>query len=368
MKFVLFSDLHLDAPFAGLGRDGRAAARRRQALRDTLRNVVALAIEVQADALLCGGDLYEHESFTDDTLRFVQMTFAALHRLPVYIAPGNHDYLCPSSLYARADWSPNVHVFQSGALTPVPLSDGLTLWGAAHSVPAGTPDFLDGFRVDRGGGHLALFHGSERGWLGEQGTGKQPHAPFDAAQIPAAGLHHAFLGHYHRAKAAPYHTYPGNPCPLAFGEDAGRGAVIASLQPDMTVERVWRDVAACQVSDRSLSVNGCQSLEDVRDRLASGLQGLEGCVRIRLTGEVPAELDLNRAALETAGSALDAFVLDLRDVQVAYDVERLSQEQTVRGAFVRDVLVASDLDEDQRRRLLVTGLRALDGRSDLEVE
>ena len=54
MKFVLFSDLHLDAPFVGLGSD--VASRRRQALRDTLRTITELARRVRADALLCGGD------------------------------------------------------------------------------------------------------------------------------------------------------------------------------------------------------------------------------------------------------------------------------------------------------------------------
>ena len=63
------------------------------------------------------------------------------------------------------------------------MDDGLILWGAAHRGPANTPGFLDGFKVDREGVHLALFHGSERGWFSDQETGKQLHAPFDAGQI-----------------------------------------------------------------------------------------------------------------------------------------------------------------------------------------
>ena len=51
----------------------------------------------------------------------------------------------------------------------------------------------------------------------------------------------------------------------------------------------------------------------------------------------------------------------------AYAIEQIAQEQTVRGQFVRDVLAAGGLPEDQRRRVLITGLRAFDGRPDLEV-
>ena len=101
MKFVVFADLHLDAPFAAAGAEGRAARGRRQALRDTLGQIAALAAAVRAEALLCAGDLFEHERLSPDTAAFLQATFAALHPLPIYIAPGNHDWLGPTSAYIR---------------------------------------------------------------------------------------------------------------------------------------------------------------------------------------------------------------------------------------------------------------------------
>jgi len=364
MKFVLFSDLHLDAPFAGLGAD--VANRRRQALRDTLHNITELASRVGADALLCGGDLYEHESFTDDTMQFVRGAFGALS-MPVFVAPGNHDWYGRTSMYQRADWPANVHVFSTASLTRVPLAAGVTLWGAAHCMPAGTPGFLDsGFRVDGDGIHLALFHGSERGWIQAQGEGKDPHAPFDEGQIPAAGLHHAFLGHYHKPKDGPHHTYPGNPCPLSFGEDTGRGAVVVTLKPDGGVQRERLQVAAYTVHDLSIDVTGSASQQDIRDRLAAALAGLTGCARVQVVGEVGPDVALNHLRAELLQGGLDRLVLSLDGVRIAYDFETIGREPTVRGEFVRNVM-ADDLDEDERQRILVTGLRALDGRTDLEV-
>ena len=86
------------------------------------------------------------------------------------------------------------------------LTAGITLWGGAHCAPANTDNFLNGFRAEGSGVHLALFHGAENSWFNEQGEGKQPYAPFDAIQIPEAGLAHAFLGHYHRPRDAERHT------------------------------------------------------------------------------------------------------------------------------------------------------------------
>ena len=58
------------------------------------------------------------------------------------------------------------------------------------------------------------------------------------------------------------------------------------------------------------------------------------------------------------------FETDLLDV--AYDVARLRAEATVRGEFVREVLAAG-LSESDQTRVLVAGLRALEGRADLDV-
>ena len=367
MRIVHFADLHLDSAFAWAGADGREARRRRQALRDSLLKIIALARAVNADALCCGGDLYEHERVTPDTAQFLRATFGELAPMPVYIAPGNHDWYGPESLYAGVPWSPNVHLFREARLWPATLAAGVTLWGAAHRAPANTPNFFERFTVDGSGVHLALCHAAERSWLAEQDGGKQPHAPFDAEDIERSGIAHAFLGHYHKSKAAPRHTYPGNPDPLSFGEDGERGAVVATLRGDGSVERTWRSVAVTETHDLRLDVSGCTSRQQVRDRLVQVACGLSGVARITVEGELSPEVDLHQEDLQVAlRDAFDAVQIRYGELRSGYDIETIREEQTVRGQFVRDVL-ESDLPLDARRRVLATGLRALEGRSDLEV-
>ncbi len=367
MRLLIFSDLHLDTPFKWLGQE--LARSRRQALRETLRRICKLADSERVDAVLCGGDLYEHDRFTPDTKMFLRETFERLHPLPVFLAPGNHDWYGARSLYRQVDWSPNVHVFTEPRLRPVELASGLTLWGAAHCAPANTDGFFDsGFSVDRDGVHLGLFHGSESSEFRWQEDGKAPHAPFSARQIPAAGLDHAFLGHFHTPKDAPWHTYPGNPDPLTFGETGDRGAVLAEIGPDGRVTRVRHRVAVSEVHDCFVDLTGVTHSGEVRERVAAEVKGLTGVVRVTLSGEVEPEVDVRLSDLESGWDDLEALVPRRGAICVAHDLDELRQEKSVRGEFIRRVEGDLSLDETIRRRVLTTGLRALAGRSDeLEV-
>ena len=366
MKIVHFSDLHLDSTFTWAGASGDAARRRRQALRDTLRRIVDLARDVEADALFCGGDLYEHERAGRDTAEFLRQTFASLDPVSVYLAPGNHDWYGPDSLYSRVEWSSNVHVFSESALRPVELETGVTLWGAAHCAPANTGNFLDGFRAEGPGVHVALFHGAENSWFSEQGEGKQPHAPFDAAQIAEAEIDHAFLGHYHRAKDAERHTYPGNPDPLAFGEDGERGAVVATIDAAGRITRERHIVAQTAIHDIEIDISGYTTQQQIRDALAEQVRGLGGFARLTVRGDIAPEISVTESDLRDAMRAFDAVQIRLEALRPGYDFDTLRIEPTVRGQFVADVLGAG-LDTVEERRVLMTGLRALEGRRDLEV-
>ena len=366
MRIVHFSDLHLDSPFAWAGATGDAARQRRQALRDTLLRIVTLAREVNADALLCGGDLYEQDYFSPDTAIFLRQTFEDLDPIPVYIAPGNHDWFGPQSLYAQVDWSENVHIFREAKLCKVELSGGLWLWGGAHLGPANTGNFLDGFQVERSGIHIALFHGAERSWFNQQGAGKQPHAPFDSRDIETAGLAHAFLGHYHLPRDAEFHTYPGNPDPLSFGEDGPRGAVVATIGPQGRIARERHRVAVTQVHDLELDVTGLNDKQQVLERLVAETSSLSGFARITVKGEIAPTIDIREGDLRSRLDCFGAVQIVFGDIRPTYDMESIRQEPTVRGQFVRDVL-DSDLSDFDKNRVVVTGLRALDGRTDLEV-
>lgn len=368
----MFGDLHLERGFAWAKPD--AATRRRQAIRSTLTEVFRVADEVAADAVLCAGDLYENEFFTPDTQEFVASTFDCGR--PVLVTPGNHDHWSSGSMYARANWSSNVHVYSASHFESFELAAGLRVWGAAHVAPTGTPGFFDAapaWRVDSGPGDvdLALFHGSERAGFTHEGTDKVQHAPFDAAQVAHAGLTHAFVGHYHRASTGAHHTYPGNPDPLEFGETDGRGAVVVDISDGAAVSVRHVRVATTHCHQAEVDISECRSSTDVLDAVLSALQPLDGFVRIDLIGALGTEIDFDVRSLRQAlpAAALEGLddILIRNRARRRYDYESLRLETSVRGHFLDLVLDDPDLSDADRSLVAELGLRAFDNRTDLEV-
>src|SRR5215471_9586986 len=103
MKFIVTSDLHLDTSFSRNGFEPCIGRKLRLSLQQTLLNVVDLVQSTEADALLCGGDLYEHDRSTPDTAALLRCAFARIDPVPVYIAPGDDDWYGPQSLYRQID-------------------------------------------------------------------------------------------------------------------------------------------------------------------------------------------------------------------------------------------------------------------------
>jgi hypothetical protein len=96
------------------------------------------------------------------------------------------------------------------------------------------------------------------------------------------------------------------------------------------------------------------------------VENLTGVARVTLKGELDPRVDLRPTDLRGDAPWLDGLQVRAGQLNPGYDLKLLSSEPTVRGQFVRDVQ-AANLSSEESRRVLLTGLRALDGRDDLEV-
>ena len=158
IKILHCADMHLDSPFEGLA-SGKARLRRREQ-RELLRRLAELARSEEVDIMLLSGDLLDSDNTYYETGEELNQCLRSLS-IPVFIAPGNHDYYSLKSPYARLKLPSNVHVFSKNEIEYVPLPElKLRVYGAAFTEKHSAP-LLRGFSAERKEGimNIMCVHG-----------------------------------------------------------------------------------------------------------------------------------------------------------------------------------------------------------------
>lgn len=360
VRLLLFSDLHLDRPYPWA--PPAIAEARRTATREMLVALMGEARTRSVDAIACAGDLFDRRTVKPATLRWLAVALRS-SGVPVLVAPGNEDYVGPLGGYSSHEWPDNVTVFDTDRFTAVEVGQGLTVWGAAHTEAHRTQSFLQGFTVDRPGPNIALFHGADIGGRDREPE-SDPCATFTEPVLERAGFDHALVGHYRQHHFGARHTYPGAPVAHDFGPSSTGGAVLVTVTSGGMVEREYIPVPSPGLHEVEVDVTGATSPADVVSRAGSSVAGRNGVVRVTLTGRLSPDVVLRRDDFGQLPGPATELIVRLR-AGVDVDVDRLRDEQTIRGQFVRDVLAAG-LSDERRDRVLLIGLRALAGHGELE--
>lgn len=344
-----FSDLHLDANFASSYLPAKVARRCRERLRQTLRRILELARTRQAGAVTIAGDLFERERLSHDTASFLYEEFEKLSPIPVFIAPGNHDAADAVSLYQRGRWPDNVTIAIKPALTEWRLSKDFSLWSAAHLSPSDRHNFLESFRVPEPSGPnkpfpILLLHASV---MASRTAEVRAHTPLTLEDIRASGFPLALLGHYHTSRILRSDkllaVYPGSPEPLGFQNDGGHDVAWIQLTPGEPIRPPnveLLSLATLKFETVTIQVDDCRHRDHLIDKIlqvAHERKLVDGIVRLQLSGQVVETLDLDLEAI-TGRLEKNFTYLRLEDLtRPAWDLDKLTEEPTARGEFVRDM-------------------------------
>ena len=352
LKIIHGADFHLDSPFAGLSPE--RAAQRRGEQRELLDRLAGLAREKQADLVLLAGDLLDSERVFRETAQALRAALAAIP-CPVFIAPGNHDFYSPRSVWTSLDWPENVHIFTSDALEAVELP-GCTLWGRAFSDAHQTACPLEGLAVPGDGRlHIACVHGCV-------GTGND-YGPITPGEIAASGLDYLALGHVHQGSGLQregntFWAYPGCPEGRGFDELGEKGVLYVEAEPGRVNAR-FIPLARRRYEIVSVDITlGVDILSAIRAALPENRENM--ICRIVLTGEGDSP-DL--AALDRALSP-EFYGLTLIDsTRLPQNLWARREEDTLTGLFLRAMWEKCREEPDNPLWQLAAryGLTALEG-------
>ena len=337
MKILHSADLHLDAPFTG-----RPEAQS-QVLKQNLLKVPGLLAELcrreTCDLALLSGDLFDGP-WTRDSFLALRNALEEM-AVPVFIAPGNHDFISPDSPYLTEQWPENVHIFTRPELESLVLPElDCRIYGAGYRSMDCAP-LLEDFRAEgTERWHIALLHGDPT-------QVSSPYCPITANQVRESGLDYLALGHIHKTGSfragETLCAWPGCPMGRGFDELDAKGALIVTLDGTASAEYVTLDTPRFFDYETPPGIDPVATLASLLPAL-----GDENIYRVTFTGESP---KLNLSDLYAAFPQFPN--LELRDRTVPQrDIWGSASDDTLEGVYFRLLKDAmADADEATREAL-----------------
>ncbi len=365
IKIFHTADIHLDSPFGALS--PQRSEERRAELRDIFSRMMSYAAE-QADIILLPGDVFDSAFAGRDTVERLCRDFAEA-KIPVVIAPGNHDPYTADGVYATEKFPENVYIFSSEQPSYFDFPElRLRVWGAAFTsdrmnfsplmrIPALSEDTVN----------LLCLHGDTRLTPGK--------CPLNVRDVIYRKFNYAALGHIHLAPEAVVDgkttvAYSGCPVGRSFDEPGYGSAILATVDDggNTEIERIRfcdKRYMVNNVDITSLS-SDLSASEKVKDLIREQGYGEETALRVILTGDVPPSYRPSCELIRRTSRG-ELSLLEIKDRTVpCFDISYLESDMTLRGAFYR--MLAPRLHEGSERErhiaaeALRAGLAAIDNR------
>ena len=225
MKILHAADWHLDAPLL------EYPDSLRQALASLPGQIFELTRREACDLVLLSGDLFDG-AYTARSYQDLRDVLKAME-VPVFIAPGNHDFCGPQSPWKQELWPENVHIFGSSCIESVILPElNCRIYGAGFER-MDCPSLLEGFRADgREQYAIGIFHGDPT-------QVDSPYNPVTVQQVRDSSLDYLALGHIHKAGSftagKTLCAWPGCPMGKGFDEQGEKGVYIVTLEETASV-------------------------------------------------------------------------------------------------------------------------------------
>ncbi|MDH3256605.1 MAG: DNA repair exonuclease [Nitrospinota bacterium] len=363
-RFIHCSDLHIDSPFKGFSAiNPEWAERLRQAPLQSFLNIVELAVQEQVDAVIIAGDVFDGE---DKSLQ-AQFKFRrglqtlSDHKIPTFIAHGNHDPLNTWSTTLK--WPEGVTVFPGSRVSSVPLQkEGSTL-AHIYGVSFHQRDVFDNLalqfeRQQDAGFAVAVLHANVGGH-----PDHDPYAPCAVEDLVAQGMDYWALGHIHLREVVresrPAIVYCGNSQGRHFKETGPKGCCLVTLSERAAPDIQFITTDTIRFVEATLDLSACASMDSVVTEIVGQCQMLVEqaenrslVVRQTLIGRTEVHSLLHKGgALDSVRDEVLQSFLDRRaglwlefklQTRGAYDIDALRQGQD----FIADLIGLYDHQAD----------------------
>lgn len=360
MKLIHCADLHLDSRLNS-NLDKEKAKIRKGEILNTFTRLVSFAAEEGVEGILIAGDLFDRNTISATARNTVLHQIRENPQIGFYYLRGNHD--CENFLPEREEMPGNLYTFDHTWKT---YERGRVAVTGIELTGENAGFAMRSLVLDAGKFNIVMLHGQET----DSGSGDRTEV-IRLNALKQRGIDYLALGHIHAYKlekldARGSYCYPGCLDGRGFDECGEHGFVLLDVNEETGgYTHTFVPFASRKLYTVSVDVSDCVSTQEML-ALAKRRVDEMGCregslLKLVLTGspDVACEKDLAYFKTGMEGSFFYVKVCDETGLRV--DLEAYRQDQSLKGEFVRMVMGAEDLTEEEKARIVRYGLQAIAG-------
>ena len=354
MKFLHTSDLHIGSPLTSRLSQDKVRERKNELLA-TFERMIEEAVYQKALAFIIAGDMFDSERLTKSTVERVLGAIARYPSLDFLYLSGNHEKNA---------------LIECGIPLPINLklfSDNWTYFNYGEVCIAGrneiSPDMFSTLELDYSKSNIVVLHGAlADGKSGGEIIGKR--------ELEGKKISYLALGHYHsysehKIDDTGIAVYAGTPEGRGFDEVGDKGFVMIEAD-GRHVRHTFTPFAKRRLRIVDVDLTDAINRSDVDTRAEAALAGIPhtDLVRIRLCGKRAPELFPDEDAIKSRWQN-SFYHFEIKDeTSLKIDPDEYKYDRSLKGEFIRLVTSKTDISDEEKDKIIRTGLAALMGESD----
>ena len=354
MKFLHTSDLHIGSALTSRLSQDRIRERKAELMR-TFEGMIEEAVYQRAVAFIIAGDMFDTQKITRTTVERVLRAIEKYPTLDFLYLTGNHE---KNALIEYGVTLPkNLKVF----------GDGWTYFDYGTVCVAGRSEICEGMfselDLERGKTNIVVLHGA-------LADGKSGGEIIGRRELEGKHITYLALGHYHSYSEHPLAdggiaVYSGTPEGRGFDEVGTKGFVMIDTDGRST-RHTFIPFAKRTLHIIDVDLEGARLRRDVDERVDSALVSIKrgDLVRVRLVGKRPPELFIDDDAIVSRWESY-FYHFEVKDeTGLRIDPEEYKYDRSLKGEFIRLVTSRAELSDEEKDKIIKTGLAALMGETD----
>ena len=354
MKILHTSDLHIGSPLTARLSPEKIRERKGELLAN-FEKMIEEAVYRRVSLFIIAGDLFDSERITKSTAERVIGAMARVPSVEFLYLSGNHEKNA---------------LLESGVKLPENLKlfgEKWTYFDYGEVCVAGRSEIeavmFSSLNLSYEKTNIVVLHGA----LSDGRTGGEN---ISKRELEGKSIDYLALGHYHSYQMTEIFdtgvaVYSGTPEGRGFDEVGEKGFVIIDAD-GRHARHTFCPFAKRTLRTVDVDLSGANGRGDVDVRVDSALSGIPhtDLVRLHFVGKRIPELFIDEGAILSRWKSA-FYHFEIRDEStIRINPEDYKYDRTLKGEFIRLVSTHTGLSDDEKSKIIRTGLAALMGESD----